>query len=138
MVNLTRIMDNANKNTSGNDTILENPVNFENIIQKIHDTISMQNGRRKSKLIAENVTGIIIGNAFNNQLQDVLGHEFRLDILDKLIDDKSNWVLSVDGSGVNQIIRGLSVLQPNVVGAMPPTLIERATGIQGVKEDDDK
>lgn len=126
---LTKQIESLRQNMNiDNIDEVQNPVDFSQIIGKIESVLTTENKKRKSKLTGDNIKGIMQLSALNNFLEKNLGKEFRIDIYDKLIEDKLDYVVSYEGKGINDIIRGLSIIQPNVVGQMPATVIDRSLG----------
>jgi hypothetical protein len=62
---------------------------------------------------------------FNLFIEETCGKEFRIGVLDRLVLDKCRYILSVDGAGTGEVLKGLSSLQPVISSNMPPTLIEQ-------------
>lgn len=128
---LTMQLDSSMQNT---DMELHDSVNIKEIYTEIENILMEVHKEKKSNLMGDNVKGIIIANWFNTFLERSLGgKEFRLDILDELIDDKLTYIISLDKTGLTELLKGIASLSPQITSIMPPTLIERMTGISGDK-----
>jgi hypothetical protein len=124
---LTAQLDNSL--TSSNLT-MDTPVNIKEIYTEIENILMEVHKEKKSNLIGDNVKGIIIANWFNTFLERSFGgKEFRLDILDELIDDKLTYIISLDKTGLTELLKGISSLSPQITALMPPTLIEKLSGL---------
>ena len=132
LTKLTAQLDNSIDNS---EMSLDNPVNVKEIYTEIDNILMNSNRKKKSNLIGDNVKGIIIANWFNTFLERTLGgKEFRLDILDELINDKLTFIISMDKTGLNELGKGIASLSPQITSIMAPNLIEKMTGIQDNKK----
>lgn len=125
---LTTQLDNSMEGDSS--ITMENPVNLKEVFTEIENILMNINRPKKSNLIGDNVKGIIIALWFNSFFEQTLGKEFRLEILDDLINNKLSYIMSVDKIGSENLLRGISSLSPQITSIMPPTLLERFTGLE--------
>lgn len=133
MGKLTTQLDSMSNYDNQGGLSIDNPVNFEQIIQKLSDVVSKEAPHRKSNLIDKNVIAIIQGLTLNHMMEIAFGREFRIELIDSLILNKLEFTMSLHKDGINDVIRAIGQIQPNVIGAMPPTLIEKVTGLESKK-----
>ena len=125
---MPKFLDRLDDNESINQEPINNSDNsLTGIIQKLHDVIRREDWQSKGDNIDHNnVKGMIQANSFNNFLEESLGKEFRITLLDKLIFDKMTFTLSVKGVGTKKIQDGLNTIQPVINSNVftPPTFME--------------
>ena len=100
---ITKLTAQLDSSIENRDLSLDNPVNVKEIYTEIDNILMNSNRKKKSNLLGENVKGIIIANWFNTFLVKSLGEEFRLEILDDLINDKLTYIISMDKTGLNEL-----------------------------------
>lgn len=123
---MTRLLDRIAVNKKDETSMrIDDPVNLPAMLQKINDILLSENPQSKSHITHENAQGMIQAMSLNLYIEETCGREFRITILDRLVWDKCRYIMSVEGMGTGQILKGLSSLQPVISSNMPPTLVEQ-------------
>ncbi len=110
------------------ETSQEGVNDISKVITAIDQILSNDNFKQKSLIEGFNTVGILNGLAINKYLEETLG--FRNQIVDMIIIEKMQYILSVKGKGGERIIKGISSLQPEINTIMQtPTGLEKFSGV---------
>lgn len=105
---------------------LEDAANISKLVETLNENLNKNDIRGKSKLIGENIEGILKGLEVNRFIQYGIG--VRINCIDDLISNKLVYIMSLDGGGRSDFISIVKAIQAEIQSLMPPTIIDKMIG----------
>ena len=127
---MPEILTKAQKGAYDSSGGIEAPEKMKEIITELHDVAFDKSVDQKSKLISDNVKGIVQIQVFNDTLYNRFG--FRVSTRDKLVDSKLRVVKSRDGYGLERLEAVLKSLKSemNMMPGQPPGILDAALTVR--------
>jgi hypothetical protein len=89
-------------------------IGFESLFKMLNIILSEKQLEQKSRLTERNIHGIIKALAWNKYLADTYG--FVIEPLNKLVEDKLVYIISLDGEGRKEIIEIVRAIRAELEG----------------------
>jgi len=91
------------------ENINENTNSFQFAVKELGHILFSKYPKKTSKLSYENIDGIIRAEVLNEYMSVNFGYRYK--VLDKLIEEKQNIIVSHDGFGITKIIEFVKSIQ---------------------------